>query len=865
GGATGPLRSARTTALGAGDGRRALPLYVGVIASDDDVETPVWIEALGCGDPNGCTAETAVVAQRAVVRFTRGRTEEVPLLLASACVGVPCASDERCGIGGRCEPASRAQGTVRPFVSIALTGGEDSAVPDASMDTGSVADATLDAHGDESVVVGDADDVVVVKDTVLPVDTVDKDASDPDAGVIATDTGMADDVGMIDPPDIGGLIDVPVGGEDLGAPVDVVGPEDVDTPLVDAGPRCAAPLSECGAGPCVNTQTSAAHCGGCGRTCATGQSCVAGDCALGCAAPTTLCGGACVDFQTDVTHCGMCGRACAATARCVAGRCVGGVIPGASFQVGLSTNRCSTVDHLAVTGDDRGGIAVSGARLFYSGDNSTGRFDLQTLAGESLGRIYDGLVSDLATGTLYTLAIGSTPVTNMGGTITSLMELNPTTGGLTAGLINLSQPIPLPATGSVGIFSGYERIILMGGGRAWHVSLPSGAVIDLGAVAMPTPRAACENWAIWGVAEFYGGALYVDYVQSPTAIARMRVPEATVSALATFTALSDMCSFTVSPLWRRWYFHHEGSSQFRADGVETVGYCDATITGPTLPCRPIDTMCSGACTDVQTSAAHCGTCGRACAAGESCNAGVCGLACPAGRTACTGTCVDLNSDPAHCGACGRACGGGQWCIAGACGGGPNYAVDSSLTAATVPYVDACSAPGSVRLLQSADDATAMVTLPFATRWWGAPIASGARVHISSNGNAQLGTTTGLSTLSGLIPSTSLPNSVLAPQWADQLLSSTGVCVATVGTAPSRRWVVQWAGSRYYNNSNSLNYEVILHEGSGVIDFAYGAMSGVVASTVGIESPDGTRAFGPCASRNSCVMVSNARTRFTPIP
>jgi hypothetical protein len=39
--------------LGTGREQRALPLYVGVIPADD-VETPLWIEALGCGDPSGC-------------------------------------------------------------------------------------------------------------------------------------------------------------------------------------------------------------------------------------------------------------------------------------------------------------------------------------------------------------------------------------------------------------------------------------------------------------------------------------------------------------------------------------------------------------------------------------------------------------------------------------------------------------------------------------------------------------------------------------------------------------------------------------------------------------------------------------------
>lgn len=710
----------------------------------------------------------------------------------------------------------------------------------------------------------------------LPVDVVEKDLGEPkDNGI-----GTEEDAPPVDPPDVGtpGPEDVgepfdagapeDVGGRvDVGAPIDLGGPVDVgppDTGPVDTGPRCVAPVTDCG-GVCVNLQTAAAHCGGCGRTCATGQSCVAGVCMLVCTAPTTMCGGACANTQTDVAHCGMCGHACATGARCTAGRCVGGVIPGASFQVSLTANNCNAVEHEPVTGDDRGGIAVSSARLFYSGDTSTGRFDLQTLMGESVGRTYDALASNLATGTLYTLAGGSTPLTSMGGTVTSLMELNPTTGGLTSGLVNLSQPIALPATGSVGIFSGYERVILMGGGRAWHISLPSGAVIDLGALALPTARTACESWAIWGVAEFFGGALYVDYVQSATTIARMRVPEGNVSTLSSFTALSDMCSFTVSPLWRRWYFHHELSSQFRPGGGEVVGYCDATITGPTLPCRPIDTTCSGACADLQTSAAHCGACGRACAAGETCTAGACGLACPTGQTACSGRCVDLNVAADNCGACGRTCIGGQWCTAGACGGGPNYAVDGSLTPTAVPYVDACSAAGSQRLMAFADDSTATVTVPFATRWWGAALAAGSSMYISSNGYIQVNTSSGTSSLSGSIPSASSPNGLIAPQWRDLVLSGTGVCVATVGAAPARRWVAQWVGAGYYSGTATLNFEVIVHEGSGIIDLAYGAMSGSAAATIGVENPAGTQARGPCPSGNSCPAVSNARSRFTPIP
>ena len=46
--------------------------------------------------------------------------------------------------------------------------------------------------------------------------------------------------------------------------------------------------------------------------------------------------------------------------------------------------------------------------------------------------------------------------------------------------------------------------------------------------------------------------------------------------------------------------------------------------------------------------------------------------CPSGLTRCKvgkkKPCVDLTTDPAHCGACGTACAAGQTCVAGACTG-----------------------------------------------------------------------------------------------------------------------------------------------------------------------------------------------------
>jgi len=80
----------------------------------------------------------------------------------------------------------------------------------------------------------------------------------------------------------------------------------------DCAPTAPAPA-------CFDTQTSEAHCGGCGAACPAGQVCAAGACA--CPTGTTLCGGACVNPQTDGAHCGACNMACPTGQVCSTGAC----------------------------------------------------------------------------------------------------------------------------------------------------------------------------------------------------------------------------------------------------------------------------------------------------------------------------------------------------------------------------------------------------------------------------------------------------------------------------------------------------------------------------------------------------------------
>jgi hypothetical protein len=89
-----------------------------------------------------------------------------------------------------------------------------------------------------------------------------------------------------------------------------------------------------------------------------------------------------------------------------------------------------------------------------------------------------------------------------------------------------------------------------------------------------------------------------------------------------------------------------------------------TDTGVAPQCPMGQTRCGETCADLQGDATHCGACGNACPAGQSCTAGRCG--CPMGQELCAGACVELRTSTMNCGACGNACPMGQMCVAGAC-------------------------------------------------------------------------------------------------------------------------------------------------------------------------------------------------------
>ncbi len=282
--------------------------------------------------------------------------------------------------------------------------------------------------------------------------------------------------------------------------------------------------------------------------------------------------------------------------------------------LGLQTNSSVAVEHNRITGDDRGGIAVSADNVFVTGDGTgssvvTGRFPIDNLGGgTALTQGFDALTSNLRTETVYTLGDGANPIqyanfSLSANSVNSLIEINGATGQLTGQRINLSTNIPIST--SSGIFAGFDRVVIYSGAnsRVYDIRLPSGVVTDLGSIGFISKQGS-ESWAFWGVVEYFAGSLHLLYAQNGfigdvfgSGIARTRVADRTTTFLLgpiPSPGLSDMASFTFSVSRSRWLFHHEGTSIFRSSGNpdETVGSAKASFTTdagyPAILLEPLD-------------------------------------------------------------------------------------------------------------------------------------------------------------------------------------------------------------------------------------------------------------------------------------
>jgi hypothetical protein len=182
------------------------------------------------------------------------------------------------------------------------------------------------------------------------------------------------------------------------------------------------------------------------------------------------------------------------------------------------------------------------------------------------------------------------------------------------------------------------------------------------------------------------------------------------------------------------------------------------------------------------------------------------------------------------------------------------------------WVDACAAPGSQRVLVGSDEGVTQLPLPFTFSFYGVPYTS---VRVSANGYLSF-SDAAPQWVNSMLPTSTVPNSIFA-FWDDLIQRSTGVCVATTGTAPDRTFIAQWVDASFFpsNDPNThLTFEVLLDERTSTVDVRYLQMTGEgdratgASATVGVQQGAGS-AYDLVAYNTAGVTESGNGFRWTP--
>ncbi len=266
--------------------------------------------------------------------------------------------------------------------------------------------------------------------------------------------------------------------------------------------------------------------------------------------------------------------------------------------------------------------------------------------------------------------------------------------------------------------------------------------------------------------------------------------------------------------------------------------CDSNLCVGGLCAGCADATQNGGETDVDCGGPDCGPCfgGKICTADADCLSGSCvGGFCALGATA-------------------AACNQGDQCLNGVCGGGTipanngvaiTWNPDSSINDETAGTRASSSIGGTSKLGDST--ITPAIPLGFTFRYFD-QLYTTARI----TGNGWLSFTATSSVDSppfGASPSASAPNAVIAPFWFDADPSdgnaNTDVRYLTTGTAPNRKFIVNWIKIPYWlDATDKATFQVILYENGGYVDINCKDCT-LTASTSRaqiVENATGTEAF-----------------------
>lgn len=186
------------------------------------------------------------------------------------------------------------------------------------------------------------------------------------------------------------------------------------------------------------------------------------------------------------------------------------------------------------------------------------------------------------------------------------------------------------------------------------------------------------------------------------------------------------------------------------------------------------------------------------------------------------------------------------------------AATSNIATSSYSFTDASAPAGGTNMTFSGvDDAVAFTTLPFSFSLFQDIYLAGSQISITTNGWLSLEAISNTEFQNAPLPGTtvsrpvdgstgSVPESLIAAFWDDLIVRPgiSTVSTRTVGSAPNRRFLVQWSNMSILDEvgtdlNASLTFQAILFEGSNDIQFVYQSMAGPrsdgSSATIGLQN------------------------------
>ncbi len=187
-------------------------------------------------------------------------------------------------------------------------------------------------------------------------------------------------------------------------------------------------------------------------------------------------------------------------------------------------------------------------------------------------------------------------------------------------------------------------------------------------------------------------------------------------------------------------------------------------------------------------------------------------------------------------------------------------------ACSMPLEDISGSGSLATFASGGDDNAEEISMPFSFTFFGVSYSS---IWVGSNGMLQFppSTETEADDFSNdPIPSTITPNNIVAPLWDDltTTAATASVFFETRGTAPNRRFIVQWENVPQLAGGGGMTFQSIMYEGSNNIEFRYETVvpqsSPPNDYSIGIENADGTVGFSVADN----LIVNGACFRIEPM-